>query len=703
MAKITQKLTRRITSSVAIPLSALVVGASGLFGSGTAAGDYLGMEPSGLAIDFAQNSALVRDPLVPVELVTNGDFAVDANWTKGTGWTIAAGVASNSGSIGTLTQSSVLTVGKSYTVEFDIVAVSNWVVGPDGVSYTTTGRKVASFVASGTGVVFAIQVGGHTVTIDNVSVKQVNTAFSGLPVDLLTYTSPSPKMVYGSDGILRYARHNYVRAMNAIPVSVPTSHWNTQLATTDAVSMTELDGPTVTPSAQYGNLKTAITTVEGVQYIMTGEVFVVSGNTALDAIIEDSATAGSVPIAGLAVGQWVAFSQIFLGKTGGGNVSAGVQDRNAAGRGSFKIRKLMISNYPMHPGSFLQNNTTAARYDMPLDYDPVTLAAKGVLIEEQRTNLFLQSRNFATTWIEAGLSTVITANAVTGPDELLSAALITDTAAGSANYGKRQDVAVVSGTAYCASWIIKKRDYRYEHFNLFGTLVGYFDLDTGVATKGGATGAGMIALGNGWYWCWVVGTAGSTGTLPFYIIRSDTSGTSTHTGVLGTGNYYWDAQLEAGVFPSSYILTVASQVTRAVDQITLVTSAYPNDVTQGTYVLEFDAIGYNTNHRLLDCGANYRWFYQPIVPTTVATYNGTTAVTAVMVSPVNREATVSMAYDAAGTAICDDGDTPGTNPAVFSTNPGALNFGSAGFCGHIKRIKYLPRRATNSELQAMAA
>ena len=62
--------------------------------------------------------------------IVNGGFGVDSNWTKGTGWTIAAGVASSDGTQiadADLDQDTAyLTVGKVYRVKF---TVSGYVAG----------------------------------------------------------------------------------------------------------------------------------------------------------------------------------------------------------------------------------------------------------------------------------------------------------------------------------------------------------------------------------------------------------------------------------------------------------------------------------------------------------------------------------------------------------------------------------------------
>jgi hypothetical protein len=60
------------------------------------------------------------------ELVTNGDFATDSNWTKGTGWTISGGVATYDGTGGTssLVQNNIqnIELGKLCKVTIDVLS-----------------------------------------------------------------------------------------------------------------------------------------------------------------------------------------------------------------------------------------------------------------------------------------------------------------------------------------------------------------------------------------------------------------------------------------------------------------------------------------------------------------------------------------------------------------------------------------------------
>lgn len=75
---------------------------------------------------------VVRADADASELVTNGAFAADTDWTKGTGWTIGSGLATSTGAIGGITQSISVTSGVEYYVE----------VTTSGGSYSLGGLKI---------------------------------------------------------------------------------------------------------------------------------------------------------------------------------------------------------------------------------------------------------------------------------------------------------------------------------------------------------------------------------------------------------------------------------------------------------------------------------------------------------------------------------------------------------------------------------
>ncbi len=135
-----------------------------------------------LGAHASETNARYEGATLGSELVTNGTFDSDTAWTKGTGWTISAGKAVGSGSIGTVLQQNVgAVVGKTYRISFTVVATN---LSIDIVA--VGGASINSTFSTGTHTIYltAITTGnlqfrgwgggaGFTGTIDNVSVREV--------------------------------------------------------------------------------------------------------------------------------------------------------------------------------------------------------------------------------------------------------------------------------------------------------------------------------------------------------------------------------------------------------------------------------------------------------------------------------------------------------------------------------------------------
>ena len=128
------------------------------------------------------------------EEVTNGDFATDSDWTKGTGWSISGGKANcNSGSSTELYQSSAVS-GKTYKITFTITSYTSGNIaaragGVTGVVRTSTGTFTDTIVANGTQL-GVFNSGGFVGSIDNVSVIEV-TAEDASYADMCMQTGSS--------------------------------------------------------------------------------------------------------------------------------------------------------------------------------------------------------------------------------------------------------------------------------------------------------------------------------------------------------------------------------------------------------------------------------------------------------------------------------------------------------------------------------
>jgi hypothetical protein len=118
------------------------------------------------------------------ELITNGDFATDSDWSKGTGVTISNGKAvftNVSNATQGLVQSNVAVIGKTYKITFTISDYNQgavYVLRPTnlgaGSAVSSNGTFTFTLKAETSSSFILFTVGTTTLSIDNVSVKQVD-------------------------------------------------------------------------------------------------------------------------------------------------------------------------------------------------------------------------------------------------------------------------------------------------------------------------------------------------------------------------------------------------------------------------------------------------------------------------------------------------------------------------------------------------
>ena len=220
-------------------------------------------------------------------------------------------------------------------------------------------------------------------------------------------------------------------------------------------------------------------------------------------------------------------------------------------------------------GTFVGSNgliQSATTNEARFDHNPTTGESLGLLVEEARTNLFLQSNAFTTTW--SNTDTVATATQTTAPDGT-NAGWKLAAGTGTTNHNVFQSIAFTA-VATTASVFVKYLDHRWVGIRIglgASQFFGSWDLQNGVvgSVTAGAT-IGMRAVGNGWYRLTLTATLTTAGSANCIIglNNADALALTSYTGT-GTGIYLFGAQLETGAFPTSYIPTTTATVTRAAD------------------------------------------------------------------------------------------------------------------------------------------
>jgi hypothetical protein len=365
--------------------------------------------------------------------------------------------------------------------------------------------------------------------------------------------------------------------------------------------------------------------------------------------------------------------------------------------------------------------------DLPrFDFNPVTLVCRGLLIEETRVNFLLQSEAFGTSpWTTASQNASITQNSTTSPDGQVTADTFTDNAT-SAIHRVSQTVTTANTNQKVFSCFAKYSSLQWITLSAStstGTWAGAkFDIQNGVLGSISQQGAGWTAnsssitnFGNGWFRCVLVYTPGASGATPL-LVSGATDGTTFTTSQRGSEVYsgtdssafVWGAQLEDGAFATSYIPTVASQVTRSADVATMTGTNFSDwfNATEGTFVAKSDTVDATNFPKTLYAGTANDAVYLDtrtvsvrsiIVAATVAVLAKTSTKLAVNIfSAAYKLNSHNAGFNGAAVTAATSGAIP-TGITSMSIGSGlSSNFAN----GHIYRIDYYPQRLTDAELRA---
>lgn len=339
---------------------------------------------------------------------------------------------------------------------------------------------------------------------------------------------------------------------------------------------------------------------------------------------------------------------------------------------------------------------------------------KGLLIEEQRTNLHPKSGEL-TNWTYSN-NLFKYEDVTTAPDGTNTADSLVPTTELSSHFtGLPQSISTGSGSE-TFSVFVKANGYskiKLYLANQSGNNNQLFDISEGTL---GTSGSDLLnksieSMGNGWYRCSITYT--STKTIPYpsvALLADNYSNTSAGDGVKGI--YIWGAQIESGSFPTSYIPTSGSTVTRNADVATINVSEFEYNTTEGSISMEIVPPSNNSGEQQWILGSNTnsaRWAYTNAGFDRAIAYDGVNTFGGEDLQPstINKIATGT---DQSTAVIYVNGESldgsQATNGNIASLTTifylgGNFSTGNVNLGGHIKSIKYYPVRLTDNQLKAL--
>jgi hypothetical protein len=276
-----------------------------------------------------------------------------------------------------------------------------------------------------------------------------------------------------------------------------------------------------------------------------------------------------------------------------------------------------------------------------------------------------------------------------------------------------------NGTTYTQSVFLKSIGGRAGQLTLtasgFGSIHANFDLVNGVVGTKNNCESQITPVGNGWYRCSITATAiGDSGGDASVV--SVTSPTSTrlqnYAGDTSKGLLVYGLQVEAGAFPTSYIPTSGSTVTRNKDVCKVTAFKYHQNDQQGTLFVEGTPnISQATYRRLAEFEySNLRFSIQTHTGK-IASYTRNAANstnnsigTQNLYTPYRTQKsafTVSAGYAAKsnnGLEAQSETDVLGLDEPNVDLYIGQQDNATVQLCGHIKRVLYFPTKLSNDEL-----
>ena len=243
-------------------------------------------------------------------------------------------------------------------------------------------------------------------------------------------------------------------------------------------------------------------------------------------------------------------------------------------------------------------STDTPRFEHSYNSSTGSVNSLGLLIEESRSNLITYSEDISQ--YNAIDNASVSTNQIISPDGTTTADKLTSTITGGSNncHVQKLSTVTIDTTTYTFSVFLKAGTSPQTLINL-QLAGGTYQQSTAtinwtsntITSSSGGTSA-LTAYPNGWYRVSITLTNNGTnnGVYPRVYVRGQ--GTDN---VNGEFVYTWGWQTEAGAFPTSYIPTVASTVTRSGDLafIDLPSTGWYN-YSQGSLVFQHSTVPFAT-------------------------------------------------------------------------------------------------------------
>ena len=360
--------------------------------------------------------------------------------------------------------------------------------------------------------------------------------------------------------------------------------------------------------------------------------------------------------------------------------------------------------------------------DQPrFDYDPLTGESKGLLIEEQRTNLFSYSEDLSGFYANGDI--IVNKEKTVAPDGSFCGSIIRYDEPDS-NIRPGQHIYLIdnisSSQNVSTSFYAKTINQANVVVNT-GSCVVLFDLDLSQHTvlqndnDTAFISASIEHVGNDWFRCTVIALGSGSNSQyqisPWLSSTEKNWGKRYHNGDSRSGVFLWGLQLELGSFPTSHIKTSGASVTRSADNASITGENFSSWYRQDEGSLYCEASKRDVPSSVVpvsvDAGASdYIFLNLRSLESFEIKKNNNYQVSALGFSNVSAETyhKIIGAYKKDSAAVSINGLSALNDSACEIPTVNRLTIGSTSGVTqnvHIKKLAYYPQRLTNEQLQQL--
>ena len=345
-----------------------------------------------------------------------------------------------------------------------------------------------------------------------------------------------------------------------------------------------------------------------------------------------------------------------------------------------------------------------------------------LLLESQRTNLLTYSESFDNAyWTKGGASVT---SGFTSPDGTTNAfkLIATSSVTASAHNIYSGAVSITSGNTYTQNLFFKYDNHQYIKLQYGATGTGGLTgnrnvvkldiLNKTIIQPDSPSVATITELSSDWVRVTLTATMAATGNISTEIVLSNSNWDNSSIKAGGESVYIYGAMLELGSYPTSYIPTSGTTVTRLADACSGAGNVNTFNDSEGVLYAEISALADDLSFRIIsisdgttnnNVGFGYRNSSNAIYTFVQAGINSSTAVTVSDITAFNK---VAIKYKSGDFAMWINGVEVYTSATAFTlTGLNQVSFDNGGaaanFYGNCQNLMVFPTALTDTELATL--